>query len=85
MIDHIGCKNGVTTKKLLHEAHGSVPHFDVFCNLLLHRPMATWNLNVLFNKKSEMLLMVTSAMHLIISKNQSKCVYNSACHLHISG
>ena len=26
-----------------------LPHFDVLCDLLLHRPTATWNLFVLYN------------------------------------
>ena len=26
-----------------------LPHFDVFCDLLLNRRMATWNLFVLYN------------------------------------
>ena len=28
-----------------------LPHFDVFCELLLNRPTATWNLFVLYNKE----------------------------------
>ena len=43
-------------KKMAHEAQPSVslmflPHFDVLCDLLLNRRMATWNLFVLYNKK----------------------------------
>ena len=43
-------------KKVAHEAQPSVslmflPHFDVLCDLLLNRRMATWNLFVLYNKK----------------------------------
>ena len=43
-------------KKVAHEAQPSVslmflPHFDVFCNLLLNRRTATWNLFVLYNKE----------------------------------
>ena len=42
-------------KKVADEAQPSVslmflPHFDVFCNLLLNRRMETWNLFVLYNK-----------------------------------
>ena len=36
------CKN----KKVMF-----LPHFDVLCDLLLNRRMATWNLFVLYNKK----------------------------------
>ena len=41
-------------KEVAHEPHASVsllflPHFDVFCDLLLNRPTATWNLSVLYN------------------------------------
>ena len=28
-----------------------LPHFDVICDLLLNRRMATWNLFVLYNKE----------------------------------
>ena len=43
-------------KKVAHEAKPSVslmflPHFDVFCHLLLNRRTATWNLFVLYNNK----------------------------------
>ena len=43
-------------KKVAHEAQLSVsllflPHFDVLCDLLLNRRMATWNLFVLYNKE----------------------------------
>jgi len=36
-------------KEVAHEPQASVslmflPHFDVFCDLLLNRPTATWNL-----------------------------------------
>ena len=44
------------SKKVAHEAVPRVslmflPHFDVLCDLLLNRRMATWNLFVLYNKK----------------------------------
>ena len=43
-------------KKVAHEAQPSLslmflPHFDVLCDLLLQRRMATWNLFILYNKK----------------------------------
>ena len=43
-------------KEVAHEAQPSVslmflPHFDVLCDLLLNRHMATWNLFVLYNYK----------------------------------
>ena len=42
-------------KKVAHKAQPSaslmfLPHFDVLCDLLLSRCMATWNLFVLYNK-----------------------------------
>ena len=45
-------------KKVAHEAQPSVslmflPHFDVFCDLLLNRRTATWNLCVLYNKEAK--------------------------------
>ena len=46
----------VKNKKVAHKAQPSVslmflPHFDVLCDLLLNRRMATWNLFGLYNKK----------------------------------
>ena len=43
-------------KKVAHEAQPSVspmflPHFDVLCDLLLNRRMATWNQFVSYNKE----------------------------------
>ena len=43
-------------KKVAHEAQPSVslmflPHFDVLCDLLLNRRIATWNLFVLYIKE----------------------------------
>ena len=72
-------------KKVAHEAQPSVslmflPHFDVFCDLLLNRRMATWNLFVLYNKEAKVVngdVIYVSVLQQIISKNQSKCVQNS--------
>ena len=44
-------------------------HHDVFCNLLGYRPMATWNLFVLYDRKKQILFMVMSSLHL--SSNRS--------------
>ena len=43
-------------KKVAHKAQPSVslmflPHFDVLCDLLLNKRMATWNLFALYNKE----------------------------------
>ena len=43
---------------MAHEVQPSVsliflPHFDVFCDLLLNRRTATWNLFVLYNKEAK--------------------------------
>ena len=39
-------------KKVAHEAIAECfTDFDVFCDLLLNRPTATWNLFVLYNKE----------------------------------
>ena len=39
-------------KKVAHEAIVEfLPHFDVFCDLLLNRRTTTWNLFVLYNKE----------------------------------
>ena len=50
VIDHRGCQNVIRTS-VAHEAQPSVPlmflsHFDILCDLLLNRHMATWNLFV---------------------------------------
>ena len=44
--------------KVAHEAQPSaslmfLPHFDVFCDVLLNRRTATWNLFVLYNKEAK--------------------------------
>ena len=54
-------------KKVAHEAQPSVslmflPHFDVLCDLLLNRCMATWNLSVLYNKELTKVLMMMSSI-----------------------
>ena len=53
VIDHRWCENVIKTKKLyIRHSHVSLmflPHFDVFCDLLLKRN-TTWNLFVLHNK-----------------------------------
>ena len=54
-------------KKVAHEAQPSVslmflPHFDVLCDLLLNRCMATWNLFVLYNKELTKVLMMMSSI-----------------------
>ena len=44
-------------KEVVHEPQASVslqmflPHFDIFCDLLLNRPTATWNLFVFYNNQ----------------------------------
>ena len=53
--------------------------FDVFCDLLLNRPTTTWNLFVLYDKKSRMWLMVTLCMRTFSNRshvraNQNACV-----------
>ena len=61
-------------KKVAHEVQPSVslmslPHFDVLCDLLLNRCMATWNLLVLYNKELKKVLMMMSSM--CLSPNRS--------------
>ena len=53
-----------------------LPHFDVFCNLLLNRRTATWNLSVLYYEKQKKSFIYTSVLKLIVSKNQSNCEIN---------
>ena len=57
VIDHRWRENVVRTKKWHTRRKPSVslmflPHFDVFCDLLLNRRMATWNLFVSYNKET---------------------------------
>ena len=61
-------------KKVAREAQSSVSlmfllHFDVLCDLLLNKSMATWNLFVLYNKELKKVLMMTSSIRL--SSNRS--------------
>ena len=65
-------------------------HFDVFCDLLLNRRTATWNLLVLYNKKTEKNVndvIHTSVLQWIIGKNLSKCENNLTHYilLHLIG
>ena len=58
VIDHRWRQNVVRTKKWHTRRQPSVslmflPHFDVFCDLLLNRRTATWNLFVLYNKETK--------------------------------
>ena len=71
-------------KKVAHEAQPSVslmflPHFDILCDLLLNRHMATWNLFLLYNKELKKSfnddVIYTSALQQIISENQSECMH----------
>ena len=57
VVDHRWRKNVVITKKWHTRWKSSVslmflPHFDVFCDLLLNRRRATLNLFVLYNKET---------------------------------
>ena len=57
VVDHRWRKNVVRTKKWHTRWKSSVslmflPHFDVFCDLLLNRRRATLNLFVLYNKET---------------------------------
>ena len=58
-----------------------LPNFDVFCDLLLHRPMATWNLFVLYHNDKEqnvffMMMSSTclSSIRSLIRFNQNACL-----------
>ena len=47
------------TKNVTHEMQLSVslmylPHFDICCDLLLYRPMETWNLFVLYDNQEKL-------------------------------
>ena len=56
-----------------------LPNFDVFCDLLLNKRTATWNLFVIYNKETKIVIGViyASVLRLIIrgsikKKNQSE-------------
>ena len=72
-------------KKVAHEAQLSVsllflPRFEVLCDLLLNRCMATWTLFVLYNKELKKSfnddIIYMSVLQQIMSENQSECVHN---------
>ena len=61
-------------KKVAHKVQPSVslmflPHFDVLCDLLLNKRMATWNLFVLYNKELKKVLQMMSPV--CLSSNRS--------------
>ena len=56
-----------------------LPHFDVNCHSLLYRPMATWNLLVFKGQKQRGVN--GDVLYAFPSKNQSRCLYNSAFHI----
>ena len=71
---------------MAHRVHLSVsmmllPPSDDYCDLLLNRPMATWNLFVFFLiKKRQKLIMMMSSLHLSFKRsklrtNQNICVF----------
>ena len=73
-------QNVVTTKRL-HTRHSQVCHWcshyiDVFCDLTLHRPLATWNPFVSYDKKDVVNDEVIYAFVLwyIMKEKQTKCV-----------
>ena len=60
-------------KKVAHEPSGKcvtdvLTHFDIFCDVLLNRCTATWNLFVLYNKEVKML---TGRSFMGLSSNRS--------------
>jgi hypothetical protein len=46
-------------------------HFDVICDQLVNRRMVTWNLFVLYNKKTVNDVIYESVLQLIIRTNQN--------------
>ena len=76
---------------MAHRVHLSVSMMflspsDDFCDLLLNRPMATWNLFVFFFNKEEAKIdnddvISSSVLQKIKVKNQSKYLRVSASHI----
>ena len=61
-------------KKVAHKVQPSVslmflPHFDVLCDLLLNKRMATWNLFVLYNKELKKVLQMMSPVCLSFNRS----------------
>ena len=54
-----------------------LPHFDVLCHLLLNRPMATWNLFVLYNDQK-----IKRWIH-IPASNRLTVLFEDLCYLGI--
>ena len=75
VIDHSRCQNVVRTSET-HSAIAScatflfLPHFDVICDLLLNRRMATWNLYVNFCT-GEIALIIDLGLIDMFSANQT--------------
>ena len=88
VIDHRSSKCG-KNKKVANGEQPSlsllfVPPFDVFCDLLLFRHMATEKLFVSNDKKKQNVkgdIIYASVLQQIINKKQSKCIYNSLYHI----
>ena len=83
VIDHRWSQNVVRTKQVAHEAQPSMlvmfsPHFDVFCDLLLCRSIATWNLFVLYDKKAKYCWWWSYICVCPLNKNRSKRAHNLA-------
>ena len=69
-------------KKMAHKAQPSVSlmflaHFDIICDLLQNRHMATWNLFVLNNKELKKVLTMTSSMRLSSNRSQVRTNQNA--------
>ena len=85
VIDHRGCQNVVRTS-VTHLAAPHVPlflflpHFDVICDLLLNRHMATWNLFIKYTQtKHESVLYWQTDCDL--RHWQTKLQIHKPCHL----
>ena len=62
-----------------------LPHFDIFCDLLLNRCSATWNLFVLYNEKWNIVYgdvkYLAVLKEICTRKNHSGHVYHSVYHV----
>ena len=79
MMSKCGKNRIVAHKAQLSVSLMFLPHFDVLCDLLLNRCMATWNLFVLYNKELKKVLMMTSSIYLssnrlYVRTNQNTCI-----------
>lgn len=67
------CKSHLSVSLML------LPHFEVFCDLLLYTPMVTWDLFVLCSRKRKNTVNVMSSTRKCLSSKRSSLNSNQNC------